>query len=100
MEIKDIRDEINMVLSVLKDQRTVLRNLASELNTKNLEMEAVTTVMKSFKIRNVTRPSAKPNFDGVLFRDRHQMVERNINDFERMDQHARETHEAVGHRYL
>ena len=96
VEMKDIRDEINMVLFVLRDQRTVLRNLASELKAMNSEMKRMTSTTNSFKPGAKMRDS---DFDGVIFGERHQIVQTNISDFEKMDEYAKETHEAVGLRY-
>lgn len=69
-EIKDIRDEINMILMILHDQRAVLKISANEMKPSDNDAEAV-------------------------FIDRYPMVDMNIKDFEKMEDHAKGAHDAV-----
>lgn len=78
-EIKDIRDEINMILMVLHDQRTVLETSTHEMK-------------HSDKIRRLEKD--KDDAEAVS-NDRYEMVAMNIKDFQKMDEHAKGAHDAV-----
>ena len=69
-EIKDILDEITIILKVLSEQNKVLTAMATEL--KRLDAKLV------------------PLQDDAasIYKQRHQMVEGNIRDFEKMMTHA------------
>lgn len=75
-EIKDIRDEIDMILMILKDQRAVFQTSKSEM-------------------KGPSEKASDQHVAGVGFIDRYQMVDMNIKDFEKMEEHAKRTHNAV-----
>jgi hypothetical protein len=77
VEIKDIRDELTMILKVLGDQHTVLTAMASELTRLD--------------------PKLVPQGADIasLYKLRHEVVNANIRDFKTMMAHADGTYEGV-----
>ena len=102
VEVKDIRDEIEMILSILTDQRSVLNDLASAIKCidEDIEKKIKITIEARKKFRRVYNRESMPQrrgFEKLLFRERHQMVKTNIDDFRRMDEHAKEIYDALNH---
>jgi hypothetical protein len=78
IEIKDILDEINIILLVLKDQRTVLTAMIHEIHG------------------NRTPPCPDPKPAKPQLKDTYPMVDKNIMDFERMQERANRAYKTVG----
>lgn len=76
-EIKDIRDELTIILRVLKDQQMVLTAMGKTL--KGLAEELVP-------------PGHRAE---LMYQHRHQMVDESIRDFEMMMVHANGAYDAV-----
>ena len=77
VEIKDIRDELTMILKVLTDQRTVLTTMANELGELDTKL--------------------LPQVLNVALREKLlcDVVNANIRDFKIMKDHADETYNGV-----
>lgn len=70
-EIKDIMDEINIILAVLESQEKVVDDFVKEMRFMY------------------------PPFNNEKFRDQHQSIANNIHDFQRMKSQANKTYNAV-----
>lgn len=77
VEIKDIRDELTMILKALTDQRTVLSTMANELGELDTKL--------------------LPQVPDVALREKLlcDVVDANIRDFKIMKEHADETYTGV-----
>lgn len=75
--IKDIRDELNIVLAVLKEQKDVLNLMAQEIVSPKVDQY-------------------KGEYHQEVMKKVVTVVETNIKDVEKMDDHAKNTYDAVG----
>ena len=86
-DIKDIRDELNIILTVLKDQKNALKGLTSIIGeTMNSHDKEGTKISEAVKT-----PDA-------IYDKQYQVVETNIKDFEMMQEHAKVIYDSVSSR--
>ena len=92
-EIKDIRDELNIILTVLQDQRNVLRPLTAIINESTHEA-ASGGKDKTGHLRPMPEEVAKAA--NVMYDEHYRAVDTNIKDFELMREHAKDIYDSVG----
>jgi hypothetical protein len=81
-EIKDIQDEINIILTVLKDQRTVLTDMIHENRNNGM--------LPDSSVSAVNLKLAESEF-----KEQYPMVDKNIKDFERMEERSQRAYSTV-----
>ena len=86
-DIKDIRYQLNIILTVLKDQENALRALTSIINE---------TKISQGKEGAKGSEAAKPS--NAMYDKQYRVVNTNKKDFEMMQEHAKEIYDSVNTR--
>jgi Mg2+ and Co2+ transporter CorA len=115
-ETKDIRDELRMILKILNDQALAVTDLVSilrppepspqpqstqsppaagfspdEMNTGQPH-QVITTLTEG-----TTTAPMRSDVVAIAYKQRHQVIDANIRDFDRMLSHANASYEALNH---